>query len=393
MNAATRVSRSGMAKFANSKQAWTTPLSRSLHGAGAALQPVTIIGQPSNVVSDTTMIKKVWNSPGAMLQDISSRKYGSALGVQVSTDVEELAGEEPPSKKGKVCTGPNCCDAPCCTIPGKCTLENCTAETCMAEEDSDADSAVQEVGATFGSGRRQMSSKATVQAGPPDGHAMWQKPSLDKVMDANKKWVANVKAEDPDFFKRLASIHTPEHFFIGCSDSRLSVEAMLGCGPGEVFIHRNIANQFMHNDVSILASLHYAVDYLGVKNIILCGHYECGGVRAAMANNDHGLVENWVMGVKEVARMHQDELMALGDDELIHRRLVELNVQEQCVKLFNTPILQKAHAERGGPHVHAVIFDMAEGLIKELDVDLQALVKRTSHFQSMYDFSAPVAAQ
>ncbi|CAB1110898.1 unnamed protein product [Ectocarpus sp. CCAP 1310/34] len=272
----------------HTKQAWTTPLVRSLHGTGAALQPVTIIGQPSNVVSDTTMIKKVWNSPGAMLQDISSRKYGSALGVQVSTDVEELAGEEPPSKKAKVCTGPNCCDAPCCTIPGKCTLENCTAETCMAEEDSDADSAVQEVGATFGSGRRQMSTKgayvygiglyfyfshnfraiqvsATIQAGPSDDHAMWKKPSLDKVMDANKKWVARVKAEDPDFFKRLASIHTPEHFFIGCSDSRLSVEAMLGCGPGEVFIHRNIANQFMHNDVSILASLHYAVDYLGVR--------------------------------------------------------------------------------------------------------------------------------
>lgn len=358
MNTASRVARSGLSKLASSKQALAAPVARSLHGSGAALNPAEIVNDQKNV----------WKTPNQMLNSITSRKYnsspvGSALGVEVRTNVEdELAGEEP--VKAHKCTDPMCCNAD-------------------HHHEQDHDEAAEDVGATFGSGRREMSTAA----GPPASHPIWNRPSLDHLFENNKKWVSSVKAEDPDYFKRLASIHTPEHLFIGCSDARLSVQSMLGLSPGEIFIHRNVANMVMHNDLSMLTVLTYAVDYLKVKNVIVCGHYECGGVRASMANNDHGLIENWIMGVKDVARMHSEELMALKDDELIHRRLVELNVQEQCIKLYNTPVLQKAHAEKGGPHVHGMVFDVGEGLVKELDVDFKSLVSKNAAIFSMYDFN------
>ncbi|CAM9279750.1 unnamed protein product [Hapterophycus canaliculatus] len=363
MQTASRVARSGMAKLASSKQAWAAPVARSLHGSASALNP-------SEVVTDG---KGIWQTKDAMLDRLTNRTYSSspmAMGVEVRADVqdEELAGEEAP--KRHTCTDPNCCHV-----------------DHDHDRDADVDNAVEEFGSTFGAGRREMSTSA----GPPADHPVWNRPSLDHLLENNKKWVSSVKAEDPDYFKRLASIHTPEHLFIGCSDARLSVQSMLGLSPGEIFIHRNVANMVMHNDLSMLTVLTYAVDYLKVKNVIVCGHYECGGVRASMANNDHGLIENWIMGVKDVARIHSEELMALGDDELIHRRLVELNVQEQCIKLYNTPVLQKAHAEKGGPHVHGIVFDVGEGLVKELDVDFKSLIQKNANIFSMYDFNKPVA--
>ncbi|CAM9238439.1 unnamed protein product, partial [Ascophyllum nodosum] len=197
-------------------------------------------------------------------------------------------------------------------------------------------------------------------------HPIWNQAPITHLLENNKKWVEQKNAEDPDFFKRLASVHKPEYLFIGCSDARLSVQHMLGCEAGELFVHRNVANQVMHNDLNLLTVLTYAVDYLKVKHIIVCGHYDCGGVRAAMGNHDHGLIENWIMAVKDVARLHRKELKALDDDEAIHRRLVELNVQEQCMKLFSNPVLQKSQAKNGGPFVHAMVFDVGQGRVKEL---------------------------
>eukprot|EP00904_Undaria_pinnatifida_P004896 jgi/Undpi1/1536/HiC_scaffold_11.g04926.m1 len=132
----------------------------------------------------------------------------------------------------------------------------------------------------------------------------------------------------------------------------------------------------MHTDLNLLTVLTYAVDYLKVKHIIVCGHYDCGGVRAAMKNHDHGLIENWIMGVRDVARLHRKELKALDDDEAIHRRLVELNVQEQCVKLYANPVMQKSQAKTGFPHVHAMVFDVGQGLVKELDIDFKSIIRK-----------------
>ena len=126
--------------------------------------------------------------------------------------------------------------------------------------------------------------------------------------------------------------HKPEYLFIGCSDARLSVQNMLGLEQGQLFVHRNVANQVVNTDLNFITVLTYAVEYLKVKNIIICGHYDCGGVRAALKNQDHGIIEQWIMGIRDVARYHRKELRTISDAEMMHRRLVELNVQEQVIK-------------------------------------------------------------
>jgi carbonic anhydrase len=211
--------------------------------------------------------------------------------------------------------------------------------------------------------------------------------NIGNLLENNKRWVQKKTQEDPEFFRRQATLHKPEYLFIGCSDARLSVQHMLGLEMGQLFVHRNVANQVVNTDLNFVTCLTYAVDVLKVKNIIICGHYDCGGVRAAMRNHDHGIIEQWIMGIRDVARYHKNELRDIKDPDLIHRRLVELNVQEQALKLYASPVVQRSQAQHGIPQIHALVFDVGEGYLKELSVDFKKIIKKYKDVYSMYNFA------
>eukprot|EP00611_Tribonema_gayanum_P021884 TRINITY_DN4300_c0_g1_i1.p1 TRINITY_DN4300_c0_g1~~TRINITY_DN4300_c0_g1_i1.p1 ORF type:complete len:383 (-),score=157.87 TRINITY_DN4300_c0_g1_i1:603-1706(-) len=221
---------------------------------------------------------------------------------------------------------------------------------------------------------------------PVESSPLWPQTNIGMLLDNNRRWVERKLTEDPDFFKNQLSVHKPEYLFIGCSDARLSVQNMLGLEMGQLFVHRNVANQVVNTDLNFITCLTYAVEYLKVENIIICGHYDCGGVKAAMRNHDHGIIEQWIMGIRDVARYHRKELRAIKDPDLVHRRMVELNVQEQALKLYANPVVQRSQAQGGKPHIHALVFDVGEGLLKELDVDFKKIIKKYSHVYSMYNF-------
>lgn len=210
---------------------------------------------------------------------------------------------------------------------------------------------------------------------------------LSDLLAKNRKWVDAKKAEDPDFFARQAASHKPEYLFVGCSDARLSVQEMLGCVDGQVFVHRNVGNQVVNSDMNFLTVLTYAIDYLKVKKIIICGHYDCGAVKASMKNMDHGVIEQWIMGVRDVARIHLEELKTIKDPVQLHRRIVELNVQEQAIKLYASPVVQRSQALTGFPTIHPLVYDVGEGYLKELAIDFRKVIRKYRHVYSMYDFS------
>lgn len=192
----------------------------------------------------------------------------------------------------------------------------------------------------------------------------------EKLLLQNKAWVEQKLSEDKDFFNRLANIQTPEFLWIGCADSRVSANEITGTAPGEVFVHRNIANMVVHSDMNMLSVLDYAVNVLEVQHVIVCGHYGCGGVRAAMGNKQIGLIDNWIRHIKDVYRLHQDELEAIKDNKQREDRFVELNVIEQVYDLGKTSIIQNAWLKRGGPYVHGWVYDIANGVIKDLKVSM-----------------------
>ncbi|MBL7874169.1 MAG: carbonate dehydratase [Cyclobacteriaceae bacterium] len=192
----------------------------------------------------------------------------------------------------------------------------------------------------------------------------------EQLLLQNKAWVEQKLNEDKDFFNRLANIQTPEFLWIGCADSRVSANEITGTAPGEVFVHRNIANMVVHSDMNMLSVLDYAVNVLEVKHVIVCGHYGCGGVRAAMGNKQIGLIDNWIRHIKDVYRLHQDELEAIKDNKQREDRFVELNVIEQVYDLGKTSIIQNAWQKRGGPYVHGWVYDIANGVIKDLKVSM-----------------------
>lgn len=192
----------------------------------------------------------------------------------------------------------------------------------------------------------------------------------EKLLLQNKAWVEQKLSEDKDFFNRLANIQTPEFLWIGCADSRVSANEITGTAPGEVFVHRNIANMVVHSDMNMLSVLDYAVNVLEVQHVIVCGHYGCGGVRAAMGNKQIGLIDNWIRHIKDVYRLHQDELEAIKDNKQREDRFVELNVIEQVYDLGKTSIIQNAWQKRGGPYVHGWVYDIANGVIKDLKVSM-----------------------
>jgi carbonic anhydrase len=196
--------------------------------------------------------------------------------------------------------------------------------------------------------------------------------SYEKLLLQNKAWVEQKNNEDKDFFKRLSGAQKPEFLWIGCSDSRVPANEITGTVAGEVFVHRNIANMVVHTDMSMLSVLDYAVNVLEVKHVVVCGHYGCGGVLAAMDNKQIGLIDNWIRHIKDVYRFHQHELENIADTKARQNRFVELNVIEQVYDLGKSSIIQNAWRERGGPILHGWVYDIANGLIKDLNVSMSS---------------------
>ena len=190
------------------------------------------------------------------------------------------------------------------------------------------------------------------------------------LLDNNKVWVSNNLEKDPNFFNRLADGQQPPLLWIGCSDSRVPANEIIGAQPGEVFVHRNIANMVIHTDISMLSVLDYAVNVLNVKHIIVCGHYGCGGVQAAMGNKQIGLIDNWIRHIKDVYRHHATELNSIDGEKDRFNRFVELNVTEQVFDLAKTSIVQGAWKKKKELQIHGWVYDIADGLINDLEVNI-----------------------
>ncbi|MDQ2769200.1 MAG: carbonate dehydratase [Bacteroidota bacterium] len=209
---------------------------------------------------------------------------------------------------------------------------------------------------------------------------------ISKILENNKQWVASKNAEDPDFFHRLANGQQPRYLFIGCSDSRVPASGITGTGPGEMFVHRNIANMVVHTDMNLLSVLQYAVEVLGVQDIMVCGHYGCGGVAAAANNKQYGLIDNWLVNIRDVVRLHETELLRISEPEQRLRRLVELNVTEQVRNLAKTNIIQNAMRGDKPPRLHGLVYDIADGVLKDLNVDGDTVFNQMEH---IYATEAP----
>lgn len=190
---------------------------------------------------------------------------------------------------------------------------------------------------------------------------------MERIFENNRRWVADNLAKDPEYFKKLAVSQKPEFLFIGCADSRVPSNEITGTGPGEMFVHRNIANMVVHTDMNLLSVLQYAVEVLKVKHIIVCGHYGCGGVLAVMGDQQFGLIDNWLTNIKDVMRLHEADLLRFKDDNQRGRRLVELNVIEQVQNLYKTSIIQNAMKLDDAPQLHGWVYDISEGLLKDLN--------------------------
>ena len=187
-----------------------------------------------------------------------------------------------------------------------------------------------------------------------------------KLLLSNKAWASERLAVDENYFENLSQDQNPLFLWIGCADSRVPAEEITHADPGEIFVHRNVANMVVHTDINLLSVLQYAVEVLEVKHIIVCGHYNCGGVRAAMTNTDYGLINKWLRNIKEVYEKHFEQLTNIKNEQERFNALVELNVAEQIKNLAKTTIVQKAWANRSFPHLHGWVFDIQHGEIKEV---------------------------
>jgi carbonic anhydrase len=206
---------------------------------------------------------------------------------------------------------------------------------------------------------------------------------MKKILANNKKWVEEKLNEDPDYFNKLSLGQEPRYLFIGCSDSRVPSTAITGTGPGEMFVHRNIANLVVHTDVNLLSVLQYAVEVLKVKVIMVVGHYGCGGVAAAASNKQFGLIDNWLRNIKDVMRLHEREIMSIYDEDARMRRLVELNVIEQVHNLSKTSIIQNAMQSDNPPKLYGLVYDLKEGLLKDLNVDVNSFKHYYEHIYNV----------
>lgn len=198
--------------------------------------------------------------------------------------------------------------------------------------------------------------------------------NLSRVFKNNEQWVKERLALNPDFFNDLGKGQNPELLFIGCSDSRVSAEELMGLGPGEAFVHRNIANMVISIDLNVMSVVNYAVENLKVNHMVVCGHYECGGVKAAMQSADLGILNPWLRNIRDVYRIHKNELNNIKDEGKKYDRLVELNVKEQCVNLIKTAAVQKAYRDRE-LKVHGWVFDVHTGKLIDLKIDFEKYLK------------------
>ena len=199
--------------------------------------------------------------------------------------------------------------------------------------------------------------------------------SYDKIFDNNRKWILDKRGTDDKFFEKLARDQNPDYLYIGCSDSRITAEEMMGAAPGEIFVHRNIGNLVVSIDLNVMSVINYAVKLLHVKHIIVCGHYNCGGVRAAMTQEDLGILNPWLRNIRDVYRLHKEELAAISDEQKRYDRLVELNVTEQCINVIKTAAVQQQFLRSGYPVVHGWVMDLRSGKLIDLNIDFEKELK------------------
>jgi len=204
---------------------------------------------------------------------------------------------------------------------------------------------------------------------------------ISKIFENNKEWVTKKLLADPDYFKNLAKGQDPKVLFIGCSDSRVTAEELMGLHPGEVFVHRNISNMVISTDLNLNSVVDFAVNHLNVEHLVICGHYFCGGVKAAMQAKDLGILNPWLRNIRDVYRIHKDELNSISDENKKYNRLVELNVQEQCINLIKIASVQKAYKERN-IHVYGWVFDIHSGRLIDLKIDME---KELKDIMEIYD--------
>ncbi|MEQ8423713.1 MAG: carbonate dehydratase [Cyclobacteriaceae bacterium] len=203
-----------------------------------------------------------------------------------------------------------------------------------------------------------------------------------KLLANNKAWVEEMISKDPEYFSKLAGGQKPPVLWIGCADSRVPANEIIGAPPGEVFVHRNIANMVVHTDMNMLSVLDYAVNVLKVQHVIVCGHYGCGGVRAAMSNQQFGIIDNWIRHIKDVYRFHMEELEAITDPVEKENRFIELNVIEQVYDLSKTSIIQNSWKKNNAPYIHGWVYDIRNGIINDLKVS----VNENSDLPKVYQF-------
>jgi carbonic anhydrase len=194
---------------------------------------------------------------------------------------------------------------------------------------------------------------------------------LNDLFEKNKIWAERVKDSDPDFFRKLSKQQNPEYLWIGCSDSRVPANEIVDMLPGEIFVHRNVANIVVHTDLNCLSVIQYAVEVLKVKHIIVCGHYGCGGIKSAMENKEHGLIDNWLQNIKDVYRYHQDKIDSLQNENEKTDLLCELNVIEQVANVCHTTIVQNAWKAGRELTVHGWIYSIEDGILKDLGVNIK----------------------
>ncbi len=203
----------------------------------------------------------------------------------------------------------------------------------------------------------------------------------EEVFDNNRAWVSEKLREDSAYFESLEGGQTPSFLYIGCADSRVPANVIMGLEPGEVFVHRNVANLVVNTDCNVQSVIEYAVAHLKVKHVVVCGHYGCGGIAAAMQHEDLGLLNPWLREVRDVYRLHREELGAITDEQARYRRLCELTVQEQCINVIKTACVQKGFLERGTPLVHGWVYDMHTGLLNDLEIPFEEIL---SGIQEIY---------
>lgn len=209
--------------------------------------------------------------------------------------------------------------------------------------------------------------------------------SYEKIFQNNKEWVQSKLNTDADFFTKLAKDQNPEFLYIGCSDSRVPANEIMGLEPGEVFVHRNIANLVCATDLNVMAVINFGVRHLDVRHIVVCGHYNCGGVKAAMQPEDLGILNPWLRNIRDVYRLHKDELNSITSDAERYNRLVELNVQEQCINVIKLASVQQQYVKNNYPMVHGWVFDLKTGLLKDLKLDFEKILHDIQEIYNLTD--------